>query len=123
MAMLLGGCGLSGPAHGPPVPGMAAVVDMSFESYDPANVTIRAGQTVEWRNTSIITHTVTDDPARARKADDAGVPAGGQAFDSGDIPPGQVYSHAFTVPGTYRYFCAHHEQGGMLGVVVVTPAP
>jgi len=95
---------------------------MGFESYDPATVTIKSGETVEWRNTSLITHTVTDDSRRAEDANDANVPPRGQPFDSGDIAAGQVYLQTFTVPGSYRYFCTHHESDGMTGTVIVTPA-
>jgi plastocyanin len=122
MAFAASGCGLGGPAHERPASNAAAVVDMGFESYDPADVTIRAGDTVEWRNTSIIAHTVTDDPRRAKKQGDAGVPSGAQPFDSGEIAAGQVYTRTFTTPGTYRYFCTHHEDDGMVATVVVKPA-
>jgi plastocyanin len=122
-ALALSGCGLSGPAHGPPAANVAAVVDMGFQSYDPLSVTIRTGDTVEWRNTSLITHTVTGDPTRAKSPGDAVLPPGAQSFDSGDIVAGQVYLRAFTVPGTYHYFCTRHEDDGMVGSVVVTPAP
>ena len=36
---------------------------------------------------------------------------------------GNVYSHTFTVPGTYKYFCRHHEDDAMFGTVIVDPAP
>lgn len=120
--LMLGGCGLTGPAHGPPSPQAAATVTMGFESYSPAQVTIRSGDTVEWQNTSLITHTVTDEPKLAKKPGDSTLPPGAVAFNSGDLPPGQVYFHTFTVPGTYRYFCIHHEDDGMLGTVMVQPA-
>jgi plastocyanin len=123
MVFGVSGCGLGGPAHGPPASDAAAVVDLGFTSYSPAEVTIGVGDTVEWRNTSVITHTVTNDPGRAKKPGDASAPAQAQAFDSGDIPAGQVYRRTFTVPGTYRYFCTHHEDDGMVGAVVVKPAP
>jgi plastocyanin len=122
MVVSVSGCGLNGPAHKAPAPNVTAVVDLGFMSYDPVNVTIHPGDTVEWRNTSIITHTVTNDPERAKKREDASLPAGAQAFDSGDIPAGQVYTHIFTTPGTYHYFCTHHENHGMVGTVVVMPA-
>ncbi|MEZ5831144.1 MAG: plastocyanin/azurin family copper-binding protein [Dongiaceae bacterium] len=119
----LGGCGLHGPAHDAPMANAAAVVDMGFASFDPQVVHIHAGQTVEWRNTALITHTVNDDKSKAADPGDASVPAGATAFDSGDIPAGQVFSQTFTVPGTYKYFCAHHEDLSMLGTVIVDPAP
>ena len=121
-ALALSGCGLGGPAHGPPASNATAVVDMGFESYTPDTLTIRTGDTVEWRNTSFLTHTVTDDPSRTKRPGNAGLPPGAQPFDSGDIAAGQVYLRAFTVPGTYRYFCTRHENDGMVGTVVVTPA-
>jgi plastocyanin len=121
-AFTLAGCGLGGPAHQAPSPTAAAAVTMGFESFSPDTVTVRSGDTVEWQNTSPITHTVTDDPKRAATARDSSLPPGGQAFDSGDIPAGQVYLHTFTKPGVYRYFCVHHEAEGMLGTVVVEPA-
>jgi len=120
-ALTLSGCGLSGPAHNPPLPNAAATVDMGFESYDPATVTIERNQTVEWRNTSPITHTVTDDPNLAKKSEDAVLPAGAPAFNSGDIPAGEIYAVTFNVPGTYRYLCTHHEGGGMIDTVIVKP--
>ncbi len=88
MVLAFSRCGLGGPAHGPPTPGAAAVVDMGFARYLPAEVTIRSGDTVEWRNTSLITHTVTDDPGRARGQGDAMLPPGVPPFDSGDIAAG-----------------------------------
>ena len=122
MVVAISGCGLGGPAHKQPASNATAVIDLGFMSYDPVDVTIHPGDSVEWRNTSVITHTVTDDPRRAKKQEDAGLPAGAQTFDSGDIPAGQVYMQTFTIPGTYRYFCTHHEDHGMVGTVVVEPA-
>jgi plastocyanin len=120
--LLLGGCGLTGPAHDAPSPQAAAVVDMGFTSFEPEVIHIRAGQTVEWRNTALITHTVSDDKSIAADPKDASIPAGATAFNSGDIPPGEVYTATFTVPGTYKYFCMHHEDDAMLGTVIVDPA-
>jgi len=118
----LGGCGLTGPAHDEPPKNAAAVVDMGFTSFEPETVHVRAGQTVQWRNTALITHSVTTDKFIAANPSDASVPAGATAFNSGDIPAGEVYSHTFTVPGSYKYFCTHHEDDAMVGTVVVDPA-
>jgi plastocyanin len=119
LAGVLSGCGLGGPAHGPPDSRAAAVVDMGFESFTPATVTIHAGQLVEWRNTSPITHSVSFEPKAALKAADVALPPGVQPFASGDIAAGDIYLHTFTTPGTYRYFCTHHEAYGMVGTVIV----
>ncbi|HKF60879.1 MAG TPA: plastocyanin/azurin family copper-binding protein [Dongiaceae bacterium] len=118
----LAGCGLGGRAHGPPSPNTSAVVDMGFASFQPETVRIRAGQSVEWRNTSVITHSVTDDSRLASKPQDAAYPTGATPFRSGDIHAGDVFSAAFPVAGTYKYFCTHHEGNGMVGTVVVEPA-
>jgi plastocyanin len=105
-----------------PTPAASTVVHIStFLKFGPQEVTIPVGGTVEWRNSSIQTHTETDDPAEAKDAAHAELPAGAQAFDSGPLKPGQSFSHTFTVPGRYSYFCRPHEMHGMLGAIVVTP--
>ncbi len=92
---------------------------MGFESFSPKTITIRPGGAVEWRNTSLITHTVTDDPRLAQTPPDSMLPASAPAFNSGDIPAGHIYTRSFETPGTYHYFCIHHEGDGMLGTVIV----
>jgi len=119
----LAGCGLSGPAHDTPMTDAAAVVDMGFTSFDPEVVRIHAGQKVEWRNTALITHNVSDDKSVAADPNDASIPQGALPFNSGDLPAGEVYSQTFTVPGTYKYFCMRHEGHAMLGTVIVDPMP
>ena len=115
----LASCGILGPAHrGEPEPG-AAVVEMSGYSFVPARLEVRAGQTVEWRNASFFTHTVTCDPAKAKDPRHIELPAGAEAFDSGRIPPGEIWRRSFPAPGTYRCVCLPHEEDGMLGTVVV----
>jgi plastocyanin len=118
--LLLGACGLGGPAYGPGSDA-AAVVDMTNTlAFQPDAVRIKAGETVEWRNRSLFTHTVTDDPARAKDAADAQLPKSAPSF-SARVGPGEVYRHIFTVPGTYRYFCMPHEGWDMHGQVIVEP--
>jgi plastocyanin len=90
-------------------------------AFSPQRVTIKAGETIEWKNTSSMTHTVTDDPSRARRAMDAQRPQGVQPFDSGRLAPGGTYTYTFKVPGIYRYFCEPHAIDGMVGQVIVTP--
>ena len=121
-ALLLAGCGMSGPAHGPASPNAGATVTMGFGSFDPETIHIKSGQSVEFRNTAIITHSVNDDPKLAEDAKDASEPAGAPAFNSGDIAPGEVFTQTFTQPGTYTYFCTHHEDDGMVGTIIVDPA-
>jgi len=116
LLIALGACAASqAPAERPAV---AAVVRMTDTfMFEPAAVTIRAGETVEWRNASRFRHSVTADPAQGRAA----LPPGAQAFASGELAPGQSFRRTLTVPGTYRYFCTPHEGIGMQGEVTVLP--
>jgi plastocyanin len=66
-------------------------------------VTIQEGQQVTWTNEDSTTHTVT-----------------GDGFDSGDIAPGESFSHTFDSAGTYQYSCQYHPT--MQGTVEVTEA-
>jgi plastocyanin len=118
--LFVASCGLSGPAHKEPPKG-PAVVDLGFMVFKPVNLTVHRGETVEFRNTSLITHTVTDEPAKAEYKQFAGLPAGAAPFDSGKIKAGAVYNHTFTVPGVYKYYCEIHDKHGMAGTVTVLP--
>lgn len=114
----LAGCGITGPAHDEPLPDVAAVVDMGFTSFQPDVVRIHAAQTVEWRNTAFTTHSVS-----SVATDDASMPQGARPLESGDLLGGDIYLHTFMVPGTYKYSSRHHEDDGMVGTVIVDPAP
>ncbi len=124
-AMLLtatiAGCGLTGPAHdAAPVPGTDAVVELTTTlNFAPEALTIPAGATVEFRNGSILAHSVEADPAHSEHPGDIALPPGAQPFRA-DVPAGGVYRHTFTVPGTYRYYCDPHHGLGMKGTITVT---
>ena len=114
----LAGCGITGPAHDEPLPDVAAVVDMGFTGFQPDVVRIHAAQTVEWRNTAFTTHSVS-----SVATEDASIPQGARPLASGDLLGGDIYLHTFMVPGTYKYSSRHHEDDGMVGTVIVDPAP
>lgn len=98
------------------------VVEMTDQlKFDPAEVTIHIGDTVVWRNTSVLIHTVTDDASKAVRPEDAGLPKGAKPWNSGQLKPGGSFSRTFTVPGEYRYFCIPHEAAGMKGALRVLP--
>jgi len=87
--------------------------------YEPAKVTVKVGQPVEWINTGKDVHSVTLVPDDAQNPKDVAELKGAATFDSGFMAPGSKFTYAFTVPGTYHYFCVPHEKAGMVGVVVV----
>jgi plastocyanin len=76
--------------------------------YTPDTITLVVGvnNTVTWTNNDSVHHTVTSTSA----------PTGGD-FNSGNMQPGAVCTHTFTVAGTYQYDCAYHSW--MVGTIVV----
>jgi plastocyanin len=71
--------------------------------FDPSTVQIGVGDTVAWKNTGTIQHSVT---------------ATDGSFDSGLIAPGATFQHTFTQTGTFKYHCRPHPW--MTGTVVVS---
>lgn len=122
LMLVLTACGADGPANNtPPAAGTDAVVELTTTlKFAPERLTIPAGATVEWRNSSILDHTVSGDPATAEYPADVAIPAGAAGF-SADLPAGGVFRHTFNVPGTYRYYCDPHHGLGMKGEITVTP--
>ena len=86
----------------------AATVDVAIVGigFSPATVNIQVGDTVRWTNNSGTFHDV--------KADDSSF--GNTAGTS------WVFTHTFSTPGTFGYFCSIHgfPGGGMAGSVVVS---
>jgi len=83
----------------------AVTIDIPSISFDPAEITVKAGTTVTWTNSDDLPHTVTKD----------GGPGG--EFDSGDIEPGGEYELTVDVPGTLDYICTIHP--GQAGSITV----
>lgn len=101
----------------------AAVVEMTNKlTFAPTTVTIEVGETVRWKNTSVIVHTVTADPEEATIDGSVQLPEGAEPFDSGNMDTQATFEHTFTTPGTYTYFCIPHEVTKMRGTIVVEPA-
>ncbi len=90
--------------------------------YDPVKVTINAGETVLWKNTSAIPHTVTADPKLVKNQANVELPEGAKTFNSGNMLVEETFRHTFEVPGYYKYFCIPHEEFGMIGEIEVKPA-
>ena len=69
--------------------------------FEPAQLTVKVGQTVTWTNRDDIPHTVVC-PGKFRS----------KAMDTDG-----TFSFTFTAPGDYKYFCSLHPH--MTGVVKV----
>jgi plastocyanin len=82
-----------------------ANVSIVYRAYQPAGLTVLAGQPVTWRNSGLGPHTVTADAGQ---------------FDSGTLQSGTTFSYTFSAPGTYAYSCTIHPT--MHGKVVVLAA-
>lgn len=77
---------------------------MLYDNYTlPEVTTITAGGTVTWKNVGKHRHTVTSVSGK---------------FASGDLEPGDSFTHTFAEAGRWGYYCAHHR-GEMYGTVVV----
>lgn len=100
--------------------GGAVVIDIKDLAFEPRSVRIAVGDTVRWRNTSVLVHTVTGDPRSAADSGNVMLPDGAAPFDSGMIDPEGTFTYVFTVPGEYRYVCIPHELAGMLGTILVS---
>ena len=98
------------------------------EAVQPQNVTtIKVGDAVRWSWNSAHCHSVeandgswksgyhypTDPPESPQ------VLPGFFDYPVLDETPTLSYVHTFTEPGTYPYFCVHHEVIGMTGTIVV----
>jgi amicyanin len=71
-------------------------------TYNPQQITVKAGTTVTWVNHDDIPHTVTSKTGVFRS----------KALDTDD-----KFSFTFATPGSYPYFCALHPH--MTGTIVV----
>ena len=68
-----------------------AQVDMFSTAFNPAKLTVVAGDTVTWRNGDIVVHDVK-----------------GAGFTSGVIGRFESFSQRFDAPGTQVYLCSLH---------------
>jgi len=78
------------------------------ECFIPYSIEISKGSNVTWINDDSVVHTITSGSARDG-------PDG--AFDSGQIKPGETFSHMFNVVGTFGYFCTVYPW--MSGIITV----
>lgn len=79
-------------------------IDIKNYSFNPAVLEVPVGTKVTWTNNDTVAHTVT---------------ANTNAFDSGNLNPGQSYSYTFTQAdvGSSAYACLYHPY--MTGTIIV----
>ncbi|WP_380676019.1 plastocyanin/azurin family copper-binding protein [Salinigranum sp. GCM10025319] len=104
-------------------------VGMTAVAFNPPEITVSAGEEVVWHNTSSRGHTVTAYenaiPEEAAYFASGGFETESEAREAwraefgGRIDSGESFRHTFEVPGRYDYVCIPHEQGGMVGAVIV----
>ena len=94
--------------------------DSGLLVFEPAELAIKAGDTVTWINNKMAPHNVI--------FDDATIPGGDKALatklshDQLTFSPGESYATTFTADmpaGEYTYFCAPHRGAGMVGKITV----
>jgi plastocyanin len=73
-------------------------------AFQPAELTVRIGTEVVFKNDESFTHNVRETAG---------------AFSSGALRPGRSYKFTFKSPGTYHYKCDLHRN--MSGIVRVIP--
>jgi len=127
LAGLLAGCSDSSSEEPTTTGASTHRVDMTDGlKFDPAELSVAAGDTVVWETTGSVAHSVT--------AYEEKLPEGAAYFASGDfdteaaarqaypaegsVGEGETYRHTFETVGEYPYFCIPHERG-MQGVVTV----
>jgi plastocyanin len=81
------------------VPNQVIIDNFSFQ---PANLTVKAGTKVTWVNHDDVPHTATDTDKR---------------FNSKTLDTDDQFAFTFEQPGTYNYYCALHPK--MTGQIIV----
>jgi plastocyanin len=91
------------------VEGVTVDVSAVDNTFRPEDIEVAAGTEVVWTNDGRTVHNI-----EMVDGDDFGV-------HEDDFAPDDVYSHRFTEPGTYAYYCTLHgsEDAGMIGSVEV----
>ena len=88
--------------------GGGAQVGMQNIQFDPAEVTVNAGETVTWTNDEAVAHDV----------DGSGPGGDFSSGPEGGMNEGDEFAFTFDEPGTYEYVCRVHAPG-MAGTVTV----
>ncbi|MFI7115871.1 plastocyanin/azurin family copper-binding protein [Amycolatopsis sp. NPDC049868] len=94
----------------PPATAATQQVMMQGYAYGPAALTVRVGDTVTWMQHDQAPHDVVTTSAPV-------------AFRSPKLSAGQSWSHTFTKPGTYSYYCSVHPDMRATVTVLAAETP
>jgi plastocyanin len=92
---------------------------LPIPSFEPGDVVIRPGDSVNWDNHAPRVHTVTHTGCpRIDTRNDSSACAFDTARDRGsDLDPGTEFTVTFPTPGVFQYVCAIHRFGGTITVL------
>lgn len=79
-------------------------VSIRDSTFIPERLAIYPGDTVTWTQDDSAEHTVTSQEG---------------IFNSGTLPPGEVFSFTFNDKGEFAYYCVFHGAGAMSGIISV----
>ncbi len=82
--------------------------DSGMLAFEPKEVTIKAGDTVNWLNNKLAPHNVVFEGAAASKSHKGLLFSAGESFDV-----------TFDQAGEYTYYCEPHRGAGMVGKIIV----
>ncbi|HEY9816593.1 MAG TPA: plastocyanin [Candidatus Obscuribacterales bacterium] len=82
--------------------------DNGMLAFEPANLTVKAGDTVKWVNNKLPPHNVMFEGDGAK-----------YSHDQLMFSPGEEYAVTFDEAGQFSYYCAPHRGAGMVGKITV----
>jgi plastocyanin len=88
--------------------------DSGTLQFDPANLAIKAGDSVKWVNNKLAPHNVVFDGSKMDSA-----VATKMSHKSLVFSPGESFETTFSEPGEYTYYCEPHRGAGMVGKITV----
>lgn len=107
----------------------AGAIDIAMNSnedgskvwYDPIGLLVQPGTTLRWMIMANVHSVAAYHPDNDQHS--LGIPENAKPWNSNFlVNPGDHFEERLTEPGVYDYFCAPHEQAGMVGRVIVANA-
>jgi plastocyanin len=108
LALVASACGPDGSEDkaSPAAAGGGQTVALKLIAFNPERLSVAVGTAVTWKNEDAAEHTVTS--GSVTQGSGGVATAADKKFESGTLKQNATFSHTFTAPGTYAYFCALH---------------